>query len=120
MSSTLGTLLAGLALSAAGQPDRWLPVGGSAGSDKEFLDQESLKRSGDKVTVWTRRDFALDQGTAWHEIEFDCSARTQTILAYIRDDGRTISHNVARPHRESASIAPGSAAERLFDIACRQ
>lgn len=119
MSRSVAMLLAGLALSAADQPDRWVPVGGSADSHEEFLDRESLNRSGDKVTVWTRREFAVDEGTAWHEIEFDCAARTETILAYIRDDGRTTSHNVARPHRESASIVPGSVAERIFDIACR-
>jgi hypothetical protein len=111
--------LTGLALSAAVQPNRWVHVGGSANSYEEHLDAESLKRSGEKVTVWTRRDFVLDQGTAWHEFEFDCSARTATILAYIRDDGSTVSHNVVRPHRGPALIAPGSVEENIFAIACR-
>ncbi len=114
-----GMFLTGLALSAGVQPDRWVPVGGSANSYEEYLDRESVSRSGDKVTVWTRRDFVRGQGTAWHEIEFDCSTRTETILAYIRDDGGTISHNVVRPHRESAPIPPNSAAERIFNLACR-
>ena len=108
-----------LLLLVAFQQDRWVHVGGGPNSHAEYLDRESVTRSGDKVTVWTRRDFALGQGTAWHEIEFDCSARTETILAYVRDDGRTVSHNVVRPHRGSSPIAPDSVAERIFDIVCR-
>jgi hypothetical protein len=111
--------LTGLALSAVTPADRWIHVGGSANSYEEYLDTESLTRSGDKVTVWTRRDFARDQGTAWHELEFDCSMRTGTILAYIRDDGGTISHNIVRPHREASPIAPKSVEETIFKLACR-
>lgn len=111
--------LTALVISMMIQPDRWIHVGGSTNLYEEYLDKESIKRSGDKVTVWTRRDFVLDQGTAWNEIEFDCSARTETILAYIRDDGRTISHNVVRPHRGSSPIPPESVEERIFNIACR-
>ena len=112
-------VLAGLALTAAIQPDRWVAVGDSAGSHAEYLDMESLERSGVKVSLWTRRDYAGGQGSAWHEIELDCAARTETILAYVRDDGRSVSHNVVRPHRDAVPIAPGSVAERVFAIACR-
>ena len=111
--------LTALALSTTVQPDRWIHVGGSPNLYEEYLDEESVRRSGDKVTVWTRRDFARGQGTAWNEIELDCAARRETILAYVRDDRGIISHNVVRPHRESAPIPPKSVAERIFNIACR-
>ena len=110
--------LTALALTTMVQPERWVPVGGSTGYE-EFVDTESVRRSGDKVTVWTRRDFAGNQGTSWNEIEFDCAARMETILAYIRDDGRTISHNVVRPHRAASPVPPGSVEERILTIACR-
>ena len=110
--------LIALALTAMLQPDRWVDVGGSTDLYKEYLDKQSLRRTGDKVTLWTRRDFA-DRATAWNELEFDCSARTETIVAWIRDDRGTISHNVVRPHRGAAPIAPGSLEEKLFKIACR-
>jgi hypothetical protein len=111
--------LTGLALAAVNPPERWVHVGGSADSYREYLDTESVTRSGDKVSVWTRRDFAGGQATAWHELEFDCSTRTETILAYVRDDRGTVSHNVVRPHRGPAPIAPNSVEERIFDLACR-
>ena len=114
-----GMVMAGLALCALIQPDRWVHVGGSAGFYDEHLDMDSLKRTGDKVTVWTRREYVGAQATAWHEIEFDCSTRMETVLAYVRDDGRSVSHNAVRPHREPALVAPGSVSEKIFDIACR-
>jgi hypothetical protein len=112
-------LLIALTLSAAAVADRWLDVGGSTNAYEEYVDTQSVRRSGDKVTLWTRRDFVAGQGTAWNELEFDCRMRTETILAFIRDDGRSVSHNVVRPHREAAPIAPDSAEERIFNIACR-
>ena len=114
-----GMVLAELALSAAIQPDRWVRVGGSVGSHEEHLDRESLERNGDKVMLWIRRDYVGKQRTVWHEIELDCSRRTATILAYVRDDGKTVSHNVVRPYQGPAPISPGSSAERIFNIACR-
>jgi hypothetical protein len=111
--------LTALALSAMTQPDRWVHVGGSANAYEEYLDKESLRRTGDKVTAWTRRDFVRDGGSLWHELEYDCSARTETILAYIRDEGGTVSHNIVRPHREASPIPPRSVEERIFNLACR-
>jgi hypothetical protein len=111
--------LTALALSAAIQADRWIHVGRSPDGHEEYLDKESVRRSGDKVHLWTRRDLAGGQGTAWNEIELDCAARTDTILAWVRDDRGTVSHNVERPHRGPAPIPPNSVAERIFEIACR-
>jgi hypothetical protein len=108
-----------VALSAAAPADRWVHVGGSSSLYEEYLDTESVRRAGDKVTLWTRREFVRERGTAWNELEFDCSARTETVLAYIRDDGETISHNVVRPHRAAARLRPDSVEERIFNITCR-
>ncbi len=110
--------LTALVLATSVPPSRWLHVGGSA-DYQEYLDRESVKRSGDKVALWTRRDYAPEASTAWHEIELDCRARTETIIAYIRDDRGTVSHNVVRPHRAAAPIAPGTVEEKIFNIACR-
>lgn len=111
--------LIAVALSTASPPDRWVHVGGSANRYEEYLDKESVRRVGDKVTLWTQREFVLGQGAAWKELEVDCSMRTETILAYIRDDGGDISHNVIRPHRQASPILPGSVEERIFNLVCR-
>jgi hypothetical protein len=111
--------LIALALSAAAGPERWVRLGGSANAYEEYLDSESVRQSGKRATAWTRRDFAGDQVTAWHEYEFDCSARTETLLAYIRDDRGTVSHNTVRPHRKASPIKRGSVEERIFNRVCR-
>ena len=111
--------LIALILSAATPADRWVHMGGGPNLHEEYVDRESIKRSGDTVTLWTRRDLALDKGTMWNELEFDCRTRTKTILAYVQDDGRSVSHSNVRPHREAAPIPPASVEERTFNIACR-
>ena len=94
-------------------------MGGSQNVYEEYVDRESIVRRGDKATVWTRRDLVLEQATVWHEIELDCAGETETILAYIRDDRGTVSHNVARPHRDASLIPRGSTSEKIFNLACR-
>jgi hypothetical protein len=111
--------LIALALWTTTPPDRWVHVGGETNVYEEYLDKESISRSGEKVTAWTRRDFLRDGGFEWNELEFDCSKRTGTVVAYIRDDGRTVTHNDVRPHREASPVARNSVEETIFDIACR-
>ena len=112
-------LLMACALSLAARSDRWGPLGGGGNEYQDYLDQESVKRSGNKVTLWTRRDFVTQQRTVWHEIEVDCSSKRRTILAYVQDDAGTISHNATRPHRGAAAIPPDSIEQRIFDLVCR-
>ena len=107
------------ALSMAMQSDRWVPVGNRS-AYHDYLDQESITRSGNKVTLWTRRDFASQQRTAWHEIEVDCASKQATILAYIEDDAGTVSHNIVRPHRGPTPIRPNSVEERIYESVCRE
>ena len=110
--------LIAVALSLEVLPERWVHVGGSTDLSEEYLDKASVRRSGDKVTLWTRRDFALARGTSWNELEFDCSLRTSTILTFIQNDDGTISHSVTRPYRDASPISPDSVEERIFNIAC--
>ena len=112
-------LLIAVTLSAATLADRWVRVGGSTSLYEEYVDQESVRRSGDKVSLWTRRDYVGGSRTSWNELEFDCRMRTGAVLAFIEDDGGSVSHNVDRPHRAAAPVAPNSVEERLFNIACR-
>ena len=107
------------AFSMMSQSDRWLPVGGSQNEYQDYLDRESIKRSGNKVTLWTRRDFVTQQRTAWNEIEVDCARKRDTILATVQDDAGTVSHNIVRPHRGSTAIPPNSLGQRIYDLVCR-
>ena len=108
-----------LVLLAVVEADRWIHVGGSGNLYEEYLDKESVRRSGDKVSLWTRRDYRGARSTSWNEIEFDCAAKKETIVAWIRDDNGVVSHNVVRPHRAAAPIPPRSVQEKIFNLVCR-
>ena len=107
------------ALSMAMPPDRWIPVGDGSAAYRDYLDQESIKRDGNKVMLWTRRDYVGQQRTAWNEIEVDCLRKRDAVLAYVQDDAGTVSHNIVRPHRRSAAIPPNSVEEEIFNLVCR-
>lgn len=112
-------MLTALALAATVPPERWVHVGGRAAAYEDYLDTESIQPAGNRVTAWTRRDSAPDRSVEWHELEFDCSGGTATILAYVRNQDGTISHSSARPHRGPSPIRPGSAEDRIFNRVCR-
>jgi hypothetical protein len=119
MTSPRLQLVMALALSMLMPSDRWVPVSDSSGAYRDYLDRKSIKRSGSKVTLWTRRDYVTQQRTAWNEIEVDCLRKRDTVLAYVQDDAGTVSHNIVRPHRGSTAIPPNSVEERVFDLVCR-
>lgn len=107
------------ALSMLMPSDRWVPVGDSSAEYRDYLDRESIKRSGNKVMLWTRRDYVTQQRTAWNEIEVDCLRKRDTVLAFVQDDAGSVSHNIDRPHRGSTAIPPNSVEEIIFDLVCR-
>jgi hypothetical protein len=111
--------LTALILTVAEPTDRWVPVRGRQGTHRDYLDLQSIQRNGTKVTLWTRRDFAGQQRTLWHEIEVDCSTRSDAIIAWVQDDAGTVTHNPTRPHRPSAAIPPDSLGQAIFDHVCR-
>lgn len=115
------SVMAALVLAQAAPAQRWLPLGGSDSGEvyRDYLDTASISRAGPTVTLWTRRDFAAGQRTAWHEVEVDCAKKRDSILAFVQDEAGTVSHNVVRPHRPSAPIAANSLGERIFQIVCR-
>jgi hypothetical protein len=109
-----------MALSAALQPERWVHVDGSRGLHEDYVDRDSIARTGDKVSLWTRRDLVREKATLWHEIELDCTAGTETILAWVRDESGTVSHSVERPFRAASPIRPDSVQRKVADLACRR
>jgi hypothetical protein len=112
-------ILAVMMMSVAVPTDRWLPVSGSDGPRRDYLDRHSLQRDGNKVTLWTKRDFAGQQRTLWHEIEVDCAAKSDTIIAWVEDNAGAVTHNLVRPHRPSATIPPNSLGQSIFALVCR-
>lgn len=111
-------VVAGLALILAAPSERWVEIGSGA-AHRDYLDRDSIERAGDRVTLWTRRDFATERRTRWHEMEVDCSRRQDTLLAWVEDHEGSVSHNVTRPARGPAPIADGSLAARIYDAVCR-
>lgn len=112
-------ILAAMMMSVPVPTDRWILVSGTDGPQRDYLDRHSIQRNGNKVTTWTKRDFAGQQRILWHEIEVDCAAKSDTIIAWVEDNAGAVTHNLVRPHRPSATIPPNSLGQSIFDLVCR-
>jgi hypothetical protein len=110
--------LIAIALATSTSPERWVEVGMTDGS-REYLDRASVTRNGTKVTLWKQRQLPSNSGFVWTELELDCSRRTDTLLAWVRDEDGAVTHNAVRPHREAAPIVAGTAEETIFNLVCR-
>lgn len=110
--------LTAAALATSTLEDRWVRIDASPDGYEEYLDKESITPSGDKVTLWTRRDSVQDQSILWHELELECSTRLVTTLTFVRDVKGSISHSFVRPFIEASKIPPNSAKGRVFALVC--
>ncbi len=115
----------GVAAAAPAQaPDRWIPIG-TTDTGTFSVDRETIRRDGDRVTVWERRIRAQptangtrENRTQW---EYDCAAMTQSLLAGVSLDerGNEIAQYSVSPARQTRiPIDPESMAERVARTVC--
>lgn len=93
------------------------------------VDTETIQRAGSRVTVWQRSRFLEPQRTSGgrlytvtlSQFEYDCEARTSSLLASIARDaqGRNIiSLTVPTYERIAEPLAPETSGERVMEFAC--
>ena len=113
-------LLTALALLAAMQDARWADVGSDPLS-VTAVDRQSIRRSDDLVTIWTRDTFHVSQGSMLRELEMDCRRRTVAVAVVVMREStgaitrRTVFRAFERTHEP---IDPESAEERVFVAVC--
>jgi hypothetical protein len=88
-----------------------------------LYDSETIRKIGDTVTVWTKRDASKDRSvrfrTAMQKIRIDCSDETLGSLSYTEygaDGSIMVSESTSYP--EMSPIIPGSVGYSLFQEVC--
>lgn len=113
---------------AYAQSGRWVQVSQTNNRDVE-VDTETIRRTGSRVTVWQRSRFLEPQRTrsgrlytmALSQFEYDCEARTSTLLASVARDaqGQTVVNlTVPTYERIADPLAPETSGERIMEFAC--
>lgn len=112
-------LLTYLLLLAAAQESRWVSLGPDTTFAAVDIDRRSIRRSGERVTMWERRTF-ISRASMLREVEVDCGRRTLTVLAitWIEANGANRRTQIPAFERTPDSIDPESTDERVFAAVC--
>jgi hypothetical protein len=118
------TMMMAAALAQAAS-DRWVEVSRDT-SQTSYIDTQSIQRRGSVATAWLRTELEtpLEEGATslMFQNEFDCSARTYTLVAWHHRSGddKTVSEgSVPATERRASPVLPETQGEDEFDIACR-
>ena len=91
-----------------------------------YLDIHTVRRSGDRATVWQRIEYLRPQRQGHSETvtrwEYDCRNRTSELLRFVdwRADGTVVmSHTLPPSEREAEPVAPDSVGEDVLEIVCQ-
>lgn len=102
----------------------WIYVGEGANGAVHYYDAESLRRSGNQVTVWTKTDYSQDRTTEWREdktrVKYDCAERSYVNLDMVvyHPSGKVEIFNAPQPERPLQSVVPDSIGETKMKTAC--
>lgn len=107
---------------------QWIIVGENNDRDIFYIDMNSLQRSGDSVTFWTKVNFGKrdEQGDLSDKSQRTINCRTrEVILRWLMtyDDINNMGKNTAsfEPKRSSwRPIPPDSMSSRIYEVVCRR
>ena len=107
----------------------WIQLGRSD-SFRVYLEQKSIRKTGDLVQIWQLMDFTTAQwmdartvvGSIKNLVEYDCSQpRSRTLVgeAYSEQmgDGRMVTKEQV-PDPQWEGVEPGSITEKIRQVAC--
>ncbi len=113
-----------LAATAPAQSANWVHVFTDRDGSIWYYDSLSVRRSGDKVTIFERADHSRDRRTKYRETKartrYDCVGRTQTILSFIRylPNGEFVSWDVPSNEQTEDTIFPETTSGALLEAVC--
>jgi hypothetical protein len=106
--------------------DRWTPVTTVASGDVIFIDRQSIRRTGDRIIVWQRRELAQTGANGARvrlsQWEYNCVARSQNLLTLVilDGDGRTLSSDTVIPANQVVeAVVPETVVENVLRAVCR-
>jgi hypothetical protein len=122
-TSAVAALLVSLLTAPANAATR-IYVAKSNNGAVHYYDAESLRRSGNQVTVWTKTDYSQDRTTEWREdktrVKYDCAERSYANLDMVvyHPSGKVEIVNAPKPERPLQSIVPDSVSESKMEAVC--
>lgn len=124
--SAVSALVAREAAAIGDEEGAWRVYSQERNGDVYFFDASRVKRNGNLHKVWNRIRYKTSvMGASSYQslLEIDCSERTTRILqnTFFSDrHWKNPSMNTDMTEKPTRLIEKGSAAERLFEVVCKQ
>lgn len=103
----------------------WVYVSTDQNNAVNYYDSDTIRRSGNQVTVWEMVDFSRDK-TVKERVKkvryrYDCSERTSTLLQMIiyYPDGSNETITLEAYEQKATALAPETIGEMMLETVCR-
>jgi hypothetical protein len=121
-AAKFATTILGLFFSSAALPANLQPYAYANGISF-FYDADTIRRNGDRVSVWTTWDGSKSKLVDWRESKnkflFDCKYETASIIAFVNyAPNGTVMKSGDYDYPDLESIVPGTTIDALFKIIC--
>ncbi len=124
-STLLGAMCLGLMPIAPAYASNWVYNAKGPDGDVIYYDSETIRRSGNQVTVWEKTDNSRNKTVKQRETRtryrYDCAMRTHTLLqlTYYYPDGNNETFTWNTYEQEEREVIPDSFAETMLEAVCR-
>ena len=125
VAALLGVVCFALTPIAPAYAANWVYVTTDRDNTDFYYDSDTIQRSGNQVTVWTKYDHSRDKTVKMREskvlIRYGCAERTLTTLQETTyyPNGTTNTVIVKPYEQEELAIPPGTVAESMLEAVCQ-
>jgi hypothetical protein len=104
----------------------WVYVETSTNNGIYYYDADTVRRSGDEVTVWEKRDHSRDATVKYRSktllSRYDCSGRTVVAISSNEHypNGKTETFKWSPFEQSKTDIAPDTVAESMLEAVCKE
>lgn len=102
----------------------WVYVAESTSNAVYYYDSETIRRSGNQVTVWEKYDFSRDKTEKRRErkvrYRYDCEQRTDTLLETVSyyPNGKIEKFTFDTYEQKESAVTPDTVSEAMLEAVC--
>jgi hypothetical protein len=103
----------------------WVYVATNINGAAYYYDSNTIRRSGNQVTVWEKADYSRDKTVKMREEKsrwrYDCAERTRTLLQLTNyyPNGKLETFTWNTYEQEQTAVTPDTLGEKILEAVCR-
>lgn len=123
-SAFLGAMCLAVVPIAPAYAANWVYVTTSRSNAVYYYDSDTIRRSGNQVTVWEKYDWSRDKTAKQRETKaryrYDCAERTNTLLEIVDyfPDGKIEKFTYDTYRQQESAVTPDTISEIMLEAVC--